>query len=69
MAHVLVVEDNRVFMDEEVRPVHLDDEHSSVQLLERLAWALHDADKPPRNRSRPKTVRRRPQRYTAVPRS
>ena len=30
-------------MDENVDPVHLDDEHSSLALIERLAWAIQDA--------------------------
>jgi hypothetical protein len=30
-------------MQEEVLPDHLDDDHSAVQLLERLAWAIEDA--------------------------
>lgn len=31
-------------MDEEVRPVHLADEHASLQVIERLAWAVSDAE-------------------------
>ena len=30
-------------MDEEVRPDHLADEHSSQQIVERMAWAVLDA--------------------------
>ena len=30
-------------MDEKVDPVHLEDEHSSLALIERLAWAIQDA--------------------------
>jgi hypothetical protein len=31
-------------MDEEVKPDHLADEHSSLQIIERVAWAVNDAD-------------------------
>jgi hypothetical protein len=33
-----------VLMDEEVNPDHLADERSSLQIIERLAWAVNDAD-------------------------
>jgi hypothetical protein len=33
-----------VLLDERVEPAHLDDEHHSVQLLERIAWALAHAE-------------------------
>jgi hypothetical protein len=33
-----------VLLDERVEPAHLDDEHHSVQLLERIAWALDAED-------------------------
>lgn len=33
------------YLDEEVRGVHLNDEHSAVQFLERLAWAIADAER------------------------
>lgn len=35
--------DAPVLMDEEVQPVHLADEHASHQLIERMAWAVVDA--------------------------
>jgi hypothetical protein len=35
--------DATVLMDEEVRPDHLADEHASQQIIERLAWAILDA--------------------------
>jgi hypothetical protein len=46
MARVLVTDDagERVLWEEHVRPVHLDDEHSGRQVVERLAWAVADAD-------------------------
>jgi hypothetical protein len=33
-----------VLMDERVHPVHLSSDHSAAQLVERLAWAVRDAD-------------------------
>jgi hypothetical protein len=32
-----------VLMDEYVEPEHLDNEHSSLQFIERIAWAVRDA--------------------------
>lgn len=45
MATVIVRSDHdhAILMQEEVLPDHLDDDHSAVQLLERLAWAIEDA--------------------------
>jgi hypothetical protein len=51
MARIIVIADMPlrpnidfpVLMDEEVRPDHLSDEHSSHQLIERMAWAVLDA--------------------------
>ena len=31
-------------MDEQVLKVHLVDQHSSMQVIERLVWAVEDAD-------------------------
>ena len=48
MARILVQDDDQrmVLLDEkEVRPVHLHDEHSAAQLLERLEWAIRDAER------------------------
>lgn len=46
MPRVMVITDETemVLMDEEVQTCHLDEEHSAQQLIERLAWALDDAD-------------------------
>jgi len=46
MARVLVTDDSgeRVLWDEEVRRVHFEDEHSGRQVVERLAWAVADAE-------------------------
>jgi hypothetical protein len=44
MPRVLVVTDNgRTVVDELVNPEQLDNEHSAVELIERLAWGLEDA--------------------------
>ena len=51
MSRIIVVPDSAhpqldgfpVFMDEEVRPEHLLDDHSARQLIERVAWAICDA--------------------------
>jgi len=36
--------DGHILMDERVDPLHLEDEHSSHQVIERLAWAVLDAE-------------------------
>jgi hypothetical protein len=33
-----------VLLDERVDPVHLCDDHAAEQLIERLAWAVSDAE-------------------------
>ena len=33
-----------VLLAEHVDPVNLDDEHSSRQFIERVGWAIHDAE-------------------------
>ncbi|HUH81120.1 MAG TPA: hypothetical protein VLZ06_07325 [Solirubrobacteraceae bacterium] len=46
MARVVVTDDSgdRILMDEQVLKVHLADRHSSMQMIERLVWAVEDAD-------------------------
>ena len=46
MARVMVTDDSgkRVLWNEQVRRVHFEDEHSGHQVVERLAWAVADAD-------------------------
>ena len=46
MARVVVTDDSgdRTLMDEWVQTVHLADRYSSMQVIERLAWAVADAD-------------------------
>ena len=48
MARIVVQADDQrtVLLDEkEVRSEHLNDEHSAAQLLERLEWAIRDAER------------------------
>ena len=40
---IVITEPGAVLLDEQVYPVHLADEHCSLQFLERLAWAIEDA--------------------------
>ena len=47
MARIIVTPDEHsdiVLLDEHVYPVHLDNELSSLQVAERLAWAVKDAE-------------------------
>jgi hypothetical protein len=37
--------DTPVMLDEQVRTVHVHNEHTSRQLLERLVWAVEDAER------------------------
>ena len=37
--------DNPVTLDETVEMIHVSDRHSSAQLLERLVWAVQDAER------------------------
>lgn len=38
------VTDAPVLLDEHVHSVHLSDDHAAAQLIERLAWAINDAE-------------------------
>jgi hypothetical protein len=50
MAKIIVTSDRAahgdapVFLEESVYPVHLSTEHAARQLIERLTWALDDAE-------------------------
>jgi hypothetical protein len=47
MARIIVTPDEQpdvVLLEENVYPVHLDNELSSWQVIERLAWAVRDAE-------------------------
>jgi hypothetical protein len=51
MARIIVTADTRgsdeqwILLDERVCPAHMSDEHSAAQLLERLGWAVSDAER------------------------
>jgi hypothetical protein len=45
-----------VLLDEQVDPVHLDTNHAAEQLMQRLAWAVSDAEAAQRTRP-PATAR------------
>lgn len=50
MARIIVTTDQAerrdgpVLLEERVYPVHLSSDHSAAQLMERLAWAISDAE-------------------------
>ena len=47
MARIIVTPDDQsdvVLLDERVYPIHLENELSSLQVIERLAWAVQDAE-------------------------
>jgi hypothetical protein len=51
MARIIVTADpserdgSSVVLEERVYPVHLASDHSAAQLIERLAWAVSDAER------------------------
>jgi len=53
MPRVMVISDGAgpgrgaVLMDEQVRSIHLDSDHSAWQFIERLGWAISDAEEKP----------------------
>jgi len=56
-------ESTSVLLDEHVQPVHLSSDHGAAQLVERIAWAISDAEDlesaPPRRpSSRGRSTRR-----------
>ena len=56
MARILIQADDErtVLLDEkQVCPAHLNDEHSAMQLLERVEWAIRDEDRRVRTRRAP----------------
>jgi hypothetical protein len=67
MARIIVIADMQrrpeidapVLMDEQVKPDHLADEHSSRQIIERMAWAVLDAEETSRKINGRRTERRR----------
>jgi hypothetical protein len=56
-------EETPVLLDEQVRSVHLSTGHAAAQLVERLAWAVSDAESTEKERSerspRPRQLRSR----------
>lgn len=53
MARIIVTPDEQsdvILLDEHLYPVHLDNELSSLQVAERLAWAISDAEASERHR-------------------
>ena len=50
MARIIVTTDPRtqhaapVLLDESVYSIHLDNDHNAAQLIERLGWAITDAE-------------------------
>ncbi|HEX4188841.1 MAG TPA: hypothetical protein VHY83_13170 [Solirubrobacteraceae bacterium] len=61
MARVIVTPDEEtdvVLLEERVYPVHLENKLSSLQVIERLAWAVDDAEA---------TAQPHPKRRTQVP--
>jgi hypothetical protein len=36
--------DSEVLLDEQVRAVHLSSDHAATQFIERLGWAINDAE-------------------------
>jgi hypothetical protein len=42
--------DTQVLLDERVASIHLSDGHAAEQLIERLAWAVTDAEEAERGR-------------------
>jgi hypothetical protein len=53
MARIIVTTDGRgsdeprILLDEAVCPAHMSDDYSASQLLERLGWAVTDAERAP----------------------
>jgi hypothetical protein len=51
MARIIVTTDPRtqraapVLLDESVYSIHLENEHNAAQLIERLGWAITDAER------------------------
>ncbi|HEV2923051.1 MAG TPA: hypothetical protein VGW98_03395 [Solirubrobacteraceae bacterium] len=42
--HSPQIDDGPVLLDERVHSVHLSTDHGAAQLVERLAWAINDAE-------------------------
>jgi hypothetical protein len=59
MARIIVTTDATrnhtapVLLDESVYSIHLDNDHNAAQLIERLGWAISDAEKTQRTEQAP----------------
>jgi hypothetical protein len=75
MARIIVTADHEVqgpppvLLDESVYSVHLSDSHAAKQLIERLGWALGDAEEVERARPRRRTVERGETTHASSPHS
>jgi hypothetical protein len=49
-------DDGPVLLDERVHSVHLSTDHAAAQLVERLAWAIRDAETAERAKPTPSSV-------------
>ncbi len=68
--HVRVPEQASILLDEHVHPVHLSSDHAAAQLVERIAWAISDADQAERAPGDlARAIRSRPSRRGARTRS
>ena len=67
MARIIVTADRRssssqstgVMLDERVNSIHLSDGHAAEQLIQRLAWAVTDAEEAERSERREPMLARR----------
>lgn len=76
MPRVMVISDEQgsassVLLDEQVSSIHLDSEHSAWQFIERLGWAISDAEDAEQRRlaAAPSVERARIQLASAGPRT
>jgi hypothetical protein len=53
----VIANETPVLLDERVESVHLCDDHAAEQLIERLAWAVTDAEDAERDSDRPLAAR------------
>jgi hypothetical protein len=65
-----LAEETPVLLDEQVRSVHLSTDHAASQLVQRLAWAVSDAETAESDRSaHPSRARRTVRSRRSTPRS
>jgi hypothetical protein len=51
LADIETGEHTPILFDEQVSAIHVDNKHSAFQLIERLSWAIHDAEAIERDQS------------------